>query len=176
VAIVSTVPGGFEPQSGTSTAAPHVTGLAALLLAHHPVFQGPLRFRSQQRVAALYSMIRWLCVPYGFGAERTGAGLPRLHGIEQILQPSPQQAGQRASSSGNGQAATWHAVAPSAVPGMPFGQAIDSVLSPIAGATLAPSTVDAAHMTPLFVQPALVAQAWPVQALLESLRRQYLGN
>ena len=40
VAIVSTVPGGFEPQSGTSTAAPHVTGLAALLLAHHPAFSG----------------------------------------------------------------------------------------------------------------------------------------
>jgi len=62
-----------------------------------------------------------------------------------MLQPSPQQAGQRASSSGNGQTATWHAVAPSAGPGMPF-------------------------------QPALVALAWPVQALLESLRRHYLGN
>jgi subtilisin len=175
VAIVSTVPGGFEPQSGTSTAAPHVTGLAALLLAHHPAFQGPLRFRSQQRVAALYSMIRWLCVPYGFGAERTGAGLPRLHGVEQVLQPSPQQAGQRAGSTGNGQAAARNAVAPSAVPGMSFGQPIGSVLSPMAAATLA-SPVDAAHMTPLYVQPALVAQAWPVQALLESLRRQYLGN
>jgi hypothetical protein len=45
----------------------------------------------------------------------------------------------------------------------------------MAAATLAPP-VDAAHMTPLYVQPALVAQAWPVQALLESLRRQYLGN
>ena len=116
VAIVSTVPGGFEPQSGTSTAAPHVTGLAALLLAHHPAFQGPLKFRTQQRVAALYSMIRWLCVPYGFGAERTGAGLPRLHGIEQVLQPSPQPAGQRAGSTGNGQATARHPATPSAVP------------------------------------------------------------
>ena len=102
-----------------------MTGLSALLLAHYPAFQGPLRFRSPQRVAALHSMIRGLCVPYGFGAERTGAGLPRLHGIEQVLQPSPQKAEQRAGS---------------------------------------------------YVQPALVAQAWPVQALLESLRRQYLGN
>ena len=91
VAIVSTVPGGFEPQSGTSTAAPHVTGLAALLLAHHPAFLGPLSSRTQERVAALFSMIRWLCVPYGFGAERTGAGLPRLHGVEQVLQPGPEQ-------------------------------------------------------------------------------------
>jgi hypothetical protein len=58
---------------------------------------------------------------------------------------------------------------------MSFGQPIGSVLSPMAAATHAPP-VDAAHMTPLYVQPALVAQAWPVQALLESLRRQYLGN
>ena len=174
-AIVSTVPGGFEPQSGTSTAAPHVTGLAALLLAHHPAFQGPLRFRSQQRVVALYGMIRWLCVPYGFGAERTGAGLPRLHGVEQILQASPAEAGQRAGSTGNGQAAARHPAPEVAVPGMPLSPPIGSVLSPMAAATLAPP-VDAAHMPPLYVQPALVAQAWPVQALLESLRRQYLGN
>jgi subtilisin family serine protease len=175
VAIVSTVPGGFEPQSGTSTAAPHVTGLATLLLAHHPAFQGPLRFRSQQRVVALYSMIRWLCVPYGFGAERTGAGLPRLHAVEQILQASPTEAGQRAGSTGNGRTAARHAAPEVAVPGMPLSPPIGGVLSPMAAATLAPP-VDAAHMPPLYVQPALVAQAWPVQALLESLRRQYLGN
>src|SRR5215212_350116 len=39
-------------------AAPHVTGLAALLLAHHPVFQGPLRQRNVQRVANLYNALR----------------------------------------------------------------------------------------------------------------------
>jgi hypothetical protein len=133
-----------------------VTGLAALLLAHYPAFQGPLRFRSPERVAALYSMIRWLCVPYGFGAERTGAGLPRLHGIEQLLQPNPQQAEPGAGSTGNGQATARHPATSSA-------------------ATLAPP-VDAVQRTPLYVQPALVAQAWPVQALLESLRRQYLGD
>jgi hypothetical protein len=127
-------------------------------------------------VAALYSMIRWLCVPYGFGAERIGAGLPRLHGVEQVLQPSPQQAGQRAGSTGNGQAVARNAGAPSAVPGMSFGQPIGSVVNPMAAATTLASPVDAAHMTPLYIQPALVAQAWPVQALLESLRRQYLGN
>ena len=39
-----------------------------------------------------------------------------------------------------------------------------------------PHPIDPAQMAPVYVQPALVAQAWPVQALLESLRRQYLGN
>ena len=75
-------------------------------------------------------MIRWLCVPYGFGAERTGAGLPRLHGVEQILQPSPAEAGQRAGSTGNGQAAARHPAADVAVPGMSFSPPIGSVLSP----------------------------------------------
>ena len=36
--------------------------------------------------------------------------------------------------------------------------------------------IDPAYGTPLYVQTQLVAQAWPVQALLESLRRQYLGS
>jgi hypothetical protein len=36
--------------------------------------------------------------------------------------------------------------------------------------------VDPAQVASLYVQAPLVAQAWPVQALLESLRRQYLGS
>jgi subtilisin len=154
VAIVSTVPGGFEAQSGTSMAAPHVTGLAALLLAHHPAFLGPLRPRNQHRVAALFSTIRSLCVPYGFGPLRAGAGLPRLHGLERVLQPSPEP-GRRAA----GAPASTQFVTTGAVSGPPFGLSIGGPV-----------------VDPLYVQASLVAQAWPVQALLESLRRPYGGT
>jgi subtilisin len=188
VAIVSTVPGGFEPQTGTSVAAPHVTGLAALLLAHHPAFQDPLQPRNQQRVGALFSMIRWLSVPYGFGELRVGAGLPRLHGLEHLLRAKSERT---TVSTGNGQTASPTAVAPSVLSGVPFGQPVGPVMAPpgptlgppftsaVFGAQEAPAgiavgVVDPAHLVPLYVQAPL-AQPWPVQALLESLRRQYLG-
>jgi len=182
VGIVSTVPGGFEPLSGTSVAVPHVTGLAALLLAHHPVFQGSLRIRNQQRVAGLFQLIRSLCVPYRFGTLGTGAGLPRLHGVEHVLQPSPEHPGARPSS-GNGQATT--------LGGQPSGGSGAPVVQPIGGVLHGMSATAAGLGTPVlapqpagsvivsgmgaYFQPSFPLQTWPVQALLESWRRQYGG-
>jgi subtilisin len=80
VAIVSTVPGGgYAAADGTSTAAAHVTGLAALALAHHPLFQEQsFKVRSEQRVQALFELIRASAVPHFFDPHRGGAGVPDL--------------------------------------------------------------------------------------------------
>jgi len=174
VAVLSTVPGGFGPQSGTAVAAAHVTGLAALLLAHHPAFQGPLRIRNPQRVAALFGMVRRMCVPYPFGPERAGAGLPRLHGVEHLLQP-----GGRHGSPANGQ--SWATTPWPTSPAYGIGGGTAGAFSgpPFAhpeSAAVGTSPLDPAAIAPAYLQASLAAQVWPVQALLESLRRQYLGG
>lgn len=83
VAVVSTVPGGgYAAADGTSAAAAHITGLAAVVMAHHPLFQdGPWATRSEQRVHALYELIRASAVPRFFDAQRGGAGVPDLRRI-----------------------------------------------------------------------------------------------
>jgi hypothetical protein len=79
VAIVSSVPAdGYASWDGTSMATPHVTGLAALVLAHHPDFQTPaLRLPTAARVDRLFEILTQSCRPLSLqDPSRTGAGLP----------------------------------------------------------------------------------------------------
>jgi subtilisin family serine protease len=79
VAVVSSVPSdGFAAWDGTSMATPHVTGLATLVLAHHPDFTTPaLQLRTAARVDRLFEILRASATPVDVGdPTRTGAGLP----------------------------------------------------------------------------------------------------
>jgi hypothetical protein len=44
------------------------------------------------------------------------------------------------------------------------------------GSIVGTTVLDPAPVAPLCVHAQLAAQSWPVQGLLESLRRQYLGG
>jgi subtilisin len=97
VAIVSSVPpNSFAAWDGTSMAAPHVTGLGALVLAHHPDFSGTFKARNAQRVARLFQILKASARPVNLGdPRRTGFGIPDaptalgLHLTTQVPQPQP---------------------------------------------------------------------------------------
>jgi subtilisin family serine protease len=79
VAITSCVPpNNFAAWDGTSMATPHITGLAALTLAHHPDFQAAqYKTRGPERVERLFQVIRASAHRVSLGDQsRTGFGLP----------------------------------------------------------------------------------------------------
>jgi subtilisin len=83
VAVVSAVAGGgYAAADGTSVAAAHVSGFAALVLAHHPLFkEGPFRVRSERRVHALFELVRGSAVARYPDMLRGGAGVPDLRRV-----------------------------------------------------------------------------------------------
>jgi subtilisin len=82
VAVISGLPpSSYGPLSGTGTAAAHVTALAALILAHHPLFRlepgRPGVTRDSARPARLLEIIKGSCRPLPqLDPARTGAGMP----------------------------------------------------------------------------------------------------
>ena len=78
VAITSAVPpNNYAAWDGTSMAAPHITGLAALVLAHHPQFQGAFKLRSAERVERLFQVMRASAQRVSMAdPSRIGVGLP----------------------------------------------------------------------------------------------------
>jgi hypothetical protein len=62
-------------------ATPHITGMGALLLAHHPVFREAARVRNEQRVAQLFSLLASAGVRYLGDPTREGVGVPDLQKV-----------------------------------------------------------------------------------------------
>jgi subtilisin len=133
VAIASSVPGGgYAAWDGTSMATPHVTGLAALILAHHPAFQGQPKQRNALRVAQLYQLLTLNSAPVVTDPQRGGAGLPSAAALfgtasQAAAQPVAAVAGTPATAPGTPPVA---AVPPSGGISLPPAQAAGSYGQP----------------------------------------------
>jgi len=122
VAITSCVPpNNFAAWDGTSMATPHITGLAALTLAHHPDFQTPqYQLRGAERVERLFQIIRASARRVSLGDQsRTGFGLPDVLVAVGLQTPAgqalPQQPAVAPQSNTMGQAAIGAMMAPQAM-------------------------------------------------------------
>lgn len=115
VAITSSVPANnFAAWDGTSMATPHITGLAALVLAHHPDFQAAYKARGPERVERLFQVIKASARPINLGdTSRTGFGLPDVLAAVGLQATAGASSGIAASMGGVGAQAA----------GAPFGMA-----------------------------------------------------
>jgi subtilisin len=76
VAVVSAVPGGYAAYDGTSMAAPHVAGMAALALARNPaVLNAP---RDANKVDQLLKLLLSGATLLGAGTNFEGSGFPQV--------------------------------------------------------------------------------------------------